>query len=41
MLRPHQNATLDGVVGTTTNGGHAQEPDAHAYDEIIQETPIR
>ena len=28
------NATLDELVGTTTNTALLPEPDAHAYDEI-------
>ena len=28
------NATLDVLVGTTTNTAILPEPDAHAYDEI-------
>ena len=28
------NATLDELVGTTTNTAILPEPDAHAYDEI-------
>lgn len=35
------NATLDELVGTTTNTAILPEPDAHAYDETPQETPIR